>query len=165
MGIELGTQLFETILNDTLPFGSTMITSIILIMVTLLIITRDRERWGQIALPVAIGWHISGITPHIFVYIITAIIFVITCLSFKTTATIMSAAKKRAPLVLASIQQGIQERVKKAAKKEERRENTKIKKVVRQINKEINPRQYMKDQLQKQLDKETADKLQRGILP
>lgn len=116
MGIELGTQLFETFLADTLPFGSELITSSILVMLTLLIITRDRERWGQIALPVVIGWQVAGIRPHIFLYIITAIIFVVTNLSFRTTATIISALKKQEPILRQQYQEQ-RKKIKDAARK------------------------------------------------
>jgi hypothetical protein len=83
MGISDGFGLLNSVLTDTIIFNISWILSIIFVFLTLIIITRDVNKWKTLAFPVTILWHIVGITPSFILYIITGLLFIIDALSMQ----------------------------------------------------------------------------------
>lgn len=94
MGIELGLELIKTVIQDTYIFNISWIISAVLTMLTLLIITKDYNKWKTLAFPVMVGWHISGVTPFILLYMFGAIMFAIESLSVQVISGLLSATTK-----------------------------------------------------------------------
>lgn len=95
MAIQDGYDLLKAILVETTIFDLTWIVSLILTFLTLIIITRNKSEWKKLAFPVLIGWHVCGIKPHILLYIITSIMFVIEHLSLTGLSTILKLTKHK----------------------------------------------------------------------
>lgn len=71
--------------------GSIWLVQTIVLLATLLIITRNTSDWGQLLLPSMIGWNYFGVVfPNIF-YILAVMIFVISTLSVNIVTKVISA--------------------------------------------------------------------------
>lgn len=81
MAIEQGFTLMNTIFADLVIFEITWIIGALLVLVTLIIITRDINEWKRLAFPICIAWHIIGISPGLLALFLTGVIFVINALS------------------------------------------------------------------------------------
>lgn len=115
MAIELGYNIFGDVLKDTIVFNTTWLINILATLFTLLAITRDTNKWKELALPVMIGWHIAGLAPSILMYIGASIIFVIDKLSLQTIGTLLSVFKKapeKAALTTVTTGKGITKAIK-----------------------------------------------------
>lgn len=93
MAITLGTELFRTLLLDTLPFGTSMIINLILTFFALLIITRNTKKWQELAFPVMIGWTIAGIPQNFLILLAGAFAMGISVLSLESIGTLLNAIK------------------------------------------------------------------------
>ena len=91
MAISDGFGLLNSVLTDTLVFNISWIISIVFVFFTLLIITRDINKWKTLAFPVTILWHIVGITPSFLFYIVTGIMFIVDALSLETIGNVLGA--------------------------------------------------------------------------
>jgi hypothetical protein len=91
MAISSGFELLTSALADTTIFNISWIISLIFVFFTLLIITRDVNKWKSLAFPVTILWHIVGITPSFLFYILTGMIFVIDALSLQAIGNVLGA--------------------------------------------------------------------------
>lgn len=90
MAIENAYIFIGEIFNQTTIFGFEWLWSLIIITLTLIIITRDLSKWGEIALPVSIGWYLAGLNVFIGVFFVTAIWFVLTNLSINVMGNIIN---------------------------------------------------------------------------
>lgn len=90
----LGLTLLKEVTIDVLPFGTDYITPIIIVVLTMLIISRSISSWKILAFPVTVAWHIAGLTPHHLWYILTVIMFVIESLSLETIGDIADVSKR-----------------------------------------------------------------------
>lgn len=84
MAIDLGYNVISNVFQNTYIFNTSWIISLIVTSITLMILTRDPEKWKEMWFPVTVLWHIAGITPFILVYVISAVLFVIEGLSIQT---------------------------------------------------------------------------------
>lgn len=84
MAIEAGIELIKAIFVNTTILNIGWVMSLFLTLITLLIITRDTQKWQFLALPVTVMWHIAGVPPFIGIYMLEAIAFSITVLSTQT---------------------------------------------------------------------------------
>jgi len=91
MGIEQGFEIFSNSFIDTNIFDVSWIISIIFVFLTLLLITRDINKWKIMALPVTIMWHIVGLEPSFIFYMITAIVFVVEAFSIEIVGNVLEA--------------------------------------------------------------------------
>lgn len=83
MAIELGYAVIRDIFLDTMIFNTAWLLSALLTFITLLALSRDANRWKELAFPVMVGWHIAGVPPFFLLYIAAAIMFGIECLSLQ----------------------------------------------------------------------------------
>lgn len=95
MGIEYGFELLNNTFTNTSIVNINWIVSIIFVIFTLLIITRDVNKWKTLALPVTILWHIIGIKPSFILYAITGIIFIVNILSIELIGNILEVINKK----------------------------------------------------------------------
>lgn len=93
MAIQTGYQLLKDVLLNTIVFDVTWLASIILTGLTLLILTRDWQKWKTLAFPVMMGWHIAGVPPFIIAYIASGIVFAIESFSLQTITGLLSTIK------------------------------------------------------------------------
>lgn len=91
MAITQGFELLSSAVTDTFVFNISWLISIVFVFFTLLIITRDTNKWKGLAFPVTILWHVVGITPSFLFYILTGIVFIIDALSINTIGNVISA--------------------------------------------------------------------------
>lgn len=89
---------FTTALRDTIYFNISWLFNLVATGITLLIITKDVERWKTLAFPITVAWHIAGLAPSILVYFATALMFVITNLSMKTIGNIVSTINRKSEM-------------------------------------------------------------------
>lgn len=89
-GIETGVELIIQSLFNTNFAGQNWLMMLIVIMGTLIIITRVPKDWATLTLPVMVGWEYFGVNiPYTF-YTIGVIIFVINVLSLKVISGALS---------------------------------------------------------------------------
>lgn len=124
MGIEEGTQTLGTIILDTMPFGTVTIMLAIAVLLSLLIVTRDTNKWARIALPITIGWFMAGIQSAggIIIIIATGIIYIIDGLSMEGIGTILDVKTEDLP-VIGRIKE--RRKIKRARKSQETKEKIK----------------------------------------
>lgn len=83
MGLDIGTTLLETIFFKTAFAGQFWIMQLVIILATLIIITRKFSDWKELALPVMIGWMYFGMKMNWMFYAIATIMFVMSTVSTK----------------------------------------------------------------------------------
>ena len=94
MGMELGFELFENVIQNTNVFELTWLFSIILTLLTLLMITRDTQKWRQLLFPVLIGWDVAGVNPHPLTYVFVAIIYGIDIMSLQLVTSFIGVSSR-----------------------------------------------------------------------
>jgi len=82
-------SLLSNISNNTNIAGTDIILGFIFIILSMLLITRDVEKWKILAFPLAIGFTVAGINISPVIVIITAIIFTIEGLSLQVIASLV----------------------------------------------------------------------------
>lgn len=90
MGFEDAIDLLETIFFRTEFAGMTWLFHIILILGTLLIITRVWKDWATLTLPVMVGWKYFGVNISYVFFTIATIMFVIDVMSIKVLSGALS---------------------------------------------------------------------------
>lgn len=90
-------EILKIVLQDTIYFNISWIISAIATLLTLTAITRDTNKWKELALPVMVIWHIAGIPPFFLLYIATAITFTIECLSIEVIGDLIKITKRPKP--------------------------------------------------------------------
>lgn len=95
-GISDGFTMLTSALNDTLFFNVSWIISLVFVFFTMLLITRDFQKWKLLALPVTIMWHIVGIRPSILFYIGASIIFAVEAFSLQTLGEVIGTISRTA---------------------------------------------------------------------
>lgn len=75
-------------------FGQNWIISIIILFLTLIILTREYEKWKGLALPVSLAWWVGGIKPNMVILLATGVIFVIDALSIQVINDFMGISKE-----------------------------------------------------------------------
>lgn len=93
MTLQDGFGILNSITINTTVFNIEWILSTALIFLTLLIITRDINKWKILAFPTTVMWHIIGIKPSFLMYAITAILFVIEALSLEIIGNLVEGVK------------------------------------------------------------------------
>lgn len=98
MAFSDGFSYLKNIFVETTIFNIEWFISLFLVFLTMIIITRETQKWKQLAFPVTVAWHIAGVTPSFLWYFATAIAFVIDILSLEvlgnTISTITGTAKR-----------------------------------------------------------------------
>lgn len=91
MPIQNGTALFFEVVNQTTIFGIDYAIGTILTALTLLLITRDMEKWKVMALPVMIAYQVIGVTQSKPLFLLAGVLFIIEALSIQTVGDIIGA--------------------------------------------------------------------------
>lgn len=94
MPYDLNHTLWQTTFTDTSIFGLTWLIAIPVILLTLVLITRQTEKWKTLAFPVAMIWHIAGLEVHQLLFIILGIMFVIDSISLEVLGQSLEVIKR-----------------------------------------------------------------------
>lgn len=97
MNITLGTQTMQESLNGTNIIGTQWIIPIIIIFLTLLLITRETNRWLYLAFPVSIMWRTAQLKVHMLIIAIAGLFFVTKLIQDDIIGTLAKAIEKRPP--------------------------------------------------------------------
>lgn len=96
--IDIGLNYIADIVGQTGFLNTPWLVHSILTLLTLIILTRDVNKWKQLALPITMLWHIIGIQPSYLMYLGAGIVFIIDNLSIniigKTIRTITRKKKQ-----------------------------------------------------------------------
>lgn len=84
MGLETAITILENIFFSTSFTGQVWLMKALIIVGTLVFITRDTKSWMSLALPVMIGWEYFGMNVPIAYMLIAGIIMVVDALSLDT---------------------------------------------------------------------------------
>lgn len=79
--------------TTTTVFNIEWVLNIIATVVTTILITRDKNAWAILLLPVTIMWHIIGLTPSFIWYIITSLLLIVKIFSTDIIGNMTSTAK------------------------------------------------------------------------
>lgn len=82
-GLETAVDFLSNIHFNTTMFGQSWLMYMIIIVATLLIITRKWSDFGELALPVMVGWRYFGMPVPSTFFLIGILTFVISTMSFK----------------------------------------------------------------------------------
>jgi Ni/Fe-hydrogenase subunit HybB-like protein len=139
----MGFEFLKETLQHTSFLQINFIVALIFIIITLLIITRDIEKWKLLALPVSILWEIIGVPVHLLILISAGIMFAIEILSLTQIGNLAEALTKTFTKSSENKQQTMMTNLKTAlkSKTEENRLNKKLargykktKKAVKMLN-------------------------------
>ena len=86
-----GTTAFEEIIANTNILGIEWIITAMIVFLTLLLITRDPNKWKTLALPVTATWYLCGLETSGVFLIIAAIIFSIESFSIDMIGELLTA--------------------------------------------------------------------------
>lgn len=86
---QAGITFLNELINGTVFFGVTDVIGIILALFTMMLLTRDTERWKTLFLPVLIGWHLCGVVISLPLMFLSSITFVITHLSIRVIGELL----------------------------------------------------------------------------
>lgn len=91
-----GLALIKDVFTNTTVFGQLWIIPMLVVILTLVIITRDIKQWKIMALPVMIAWHIIGLKQSMPFFILAVFFFVIELLSTETAGNLLDVAIQHA---------------------------------------------------------------------
>lgn len=91
MAIDTGLTLLGHIVQDMTVFNITWVLSLVATFLTLLIITRDVNKWKELLFPVMTGWYIAGLPPFFLLFIFAAIMYGIETLSIQLIGQVVNA--------------------------------------------------------------------------
>lgn len=95
MTIAQGIELFKSAYLDTTIFSVDFILPTIIILLSLLFITREINAWKTLALPVSFAWLTAGVQTTFLFYVVATIIFVIDTMSLQALAGGLSVLRNR----------------------------------------------------------------------
>lgn len=95
MAIDTAYTLLNSGFNELILFNVEWIISITVTFLSMLIVTRDVQKWKTLAFPIMLGWHICGLSPFFFAYLISAIVFAIEGISLSALGQVFSTASIR----------------------------------------------------------------------
>jgi hypothetical protein len=90
-----GFEFFKSFLVDVTVFNIDWIISLFVIVLVLLLISRDTQDWKILSLPVTIVIHIMGLTPSFIWYIIATIIFSVELFSTRMMGNVLHVFDKK----------------------------------------------------------------------
>lgn len=93
--ISQGTSFITNAFTNTEIFGIKTIIGLIIIVLTLILITREYKQWGVLALPVLISWKIVGLQFNMLHYLVCAITFIITAMSDITIGDLLTVRQTK----------------------------------------------------------------------
>lgn len=88
------TTAFEMIADTfihTNVFGVEYIIPFVIVVMTLVLITRNIYKWSILAFPVLVGWHVIGLRNSIILYVLSGIAFVISSMSTEVIGSMATA--------------------------------------------------------------------------
>ena len=88
-------DLFTEAFTETWVVGTYWVIPLILVFITLLIITRDFEKWKILAFPVCVMWTVAGVPISPIILVITAIVCAIEALSIQVIGNKIMAFRKK----------------------------------------------------------------------
>lgn len=94
MPISTATNYLISVFNNTYFFGSEYIIQIMIILMTIILVTRQKEDWKIIAFPACTLWMIMGLHINFTIFLITIFLFVMESLSLRTIGEAISGIGK-----------------------------------------------------------------------
>lgn len=117
MSIQEGFDLIKNAIINTHILGIDWIISIPIIIITLLIITREYNKWKTLALPVMIGWHIIGIPQSVILYLVSSMLLAVDTMSLTQLGELINNIK---------IPKNKEDKLQKIARAEQERQTKKL---------------------------------------
>lgn len=93
MPYNLTGEIFRITLLQTKLFGYEWIIGLIITLIAIACVTRDIEKWKQLALPMYTGMHAVGVPTHALGFALAAVIFGIEAMSINTLGNILESTK------------------------------------------------------------------------
>lgn len=135
MAIDTAYSILGNAFENTMVFNIGWIISLAITAISLVLITRNSQKWRILAFPVMLGWHVAGIAPNFIIYLASALMFAIEGISIQTLGDIITIAKRQTMTTITDIQEKVatgtewgREKTRQALEKE-----TKIKEIDRAI--------------------------------
>lgn len=91
VNLTIATDMATSVFTNTRITNIEWAISIFIVLLTMLLLTTDYNKWKILALPVTIIWHIVGITPNFLWYLFVSILFIIEALSLQTVGNLLNA--------------------------------------------------------------------------
>ena len=110
---QLGADTIKDMVNHTSLLGDFNIIPIFIIILTILILTRDISRMQVVAFPVALLWNTVGLRVPMYILVLTALLLIMQIIGSTTMTTVIEAIKTR---TFGSIRADTREIAKKLAK-------------------------------------------------
>ena len=86
--------IVQEVFKDSLVFNIDWLIVIFIVFISMLLITRNIQKWKVLALPVTLAWSIAGLKPSLLWYIIITIIFGVESLSIDMLGSLVKAVSK-----------------------------------------------------------------------
>lgn len=83
--------LFKESFQNVWIFQLDYVISLILVLLSCLLITRDYQKWKTLAFPLTVGWHVVGINQSLLIYTVLGIMFVIENLSLQLLGNVIKS--------------------------------------------------------------------------
>lgn len=84
MGIEQGVAIITESFNNTNVFGTSLVIPLLVMIITLVLITRNIKEWKALALPLAVAYAIAGLKISFLIYLVAIFLFVIEVISIES---------------------------------------------------------------------------------
>lgn len=105
-------SLFQQAFTYTEVYGMNWVIPSILVFLTLIMITRDYNRWKILALPTLLAWKIAGLPTSIVLLIIATIVYVQESLNLEVFGNFLTATTETSSKTLSWIASKIPKRKK-----------------------------------------------------
>lgn len=96
MAIEDGFELISNVFTRTTVFGIDWIIPTIVIILTLIIITRDVNKWKTLALPVSAAWYIIGLKTSPVILVGAGLVMIMELISIETLGNLLDTVTEKA---------------------------------------------------------------------
>lgn len=88
--ITTGFTYIKDIFVDSTFLNLDWIIGLFIVLVTLIIITRDIEKWKLLLFPIVLGWHIVGVHQNLIIFMFSSILFALALFDKEVVGNIIS---------------------------------------------------------------------------
>ena len=93
MSIEDGFEFVKDAFVDMHWFGAEWVIPLMVIFMSMVLITRDKEEWKVLFFPMCVGWLIAGLRPSYVLVFLGGVVFVVNELSLRVLGNVLSSTK------------------------------------------------------------------------
>lgn len=131
MGIEQGIKFITDVSNGSTFLSLNIILPIGLILITTILITRDKTKWLSLFFPVSAGWYIIGVDTNMIILLGSGLAFIVDALSISTIGNIIGTIGESIRYVGSKTQKVIIPTDSQLLEKQYNRESKKLKKEIK----------------------------------